>query len=69
MTHLRITWRKSAIGYRKDQGATIRSLGLHRLGHTVEHSDSPTLRGMIRKVRHLVDVATVEETGDAPERP
>ena len=56
---LRVTWRKSAIGYREDQKRTIQALGLRRLGHTVEHEDSRTVRGMITKVRHLVEVAEV----------
>jgi large subunit ribosomal protein L30 len=55
---LKITWVKSAIGQKEDQKRTIRALGLRRLGHTVVHSESPTVRGMIRKVKHLV---TVEE--------
>lgn len=58
---LRITWKKSAIGYKRDQKLTIRALGLRRLGQTVEHSDSPAVRGMIGKVRHLVEVAEVPE--------
>ena len=53
---LRITWKKSAIGYKEDQKRTIRALGLQRLGHSVEHSDNRAVRGMINKVRHLVDV-------------
>lgn len=56
MTTLRITWKKSAIGYGRDQKRTIRALGLRRLGQTVEHGDSRTVRGMIHKVRHLVSV-------------
>lgn len=55
---LKITWTKSAIGYAKDQKATIRALGLHKLHQSVEQPDTPSLRGMVRKVRHLV---TVEE--------
>ena len=54
---LRITWRKSAIGYRADQKRTIQALGLRRLGHAVEHDDTRAIRGMIVKVRHLVEVA------------
>jgi len=53
---LKVTYRKSAIGYARDQKATIAALGLKRLNQTVEHSDSPQLRGMLRKVRHLVEV-------------
>lgn len=58
---LRITWRKSAIGYSQDQKGTLRALGLRRLGQTVEHGESSTVRGMIHKVRHLV---TVEEESE-----
>ena len=56
MATIRVTYRKSAIGYAKDQKATIAALGLKRLHQTVEHQDSPTLRGMVHKVRHLVAV-------------
>jgi large subunit ribosomal protein L30 len=56
---LRITYTKSAIGYARDQKATVAALGLKKLNHTVEHNDSPQVRGMIHKVRHLV---TVEES-------
>jgi large subunit ribosomal protein L30 len=53
---LKVTWRKSAIGYKEDQKRTIEALGLKRLGHTVEHEDTRPIRGMILKVRHLVEV-------------
>ncbi len=59
MANLRIKYVKSAIGYPKDQKATIEALGFRKLQQTVEHNDHPTVRGMIRKVRHLV---LVEET-------
>ena len=61
MGRLRITWKKSAIGYQRDQKRTIRALGLRRLGQTVEHSDSRSVRGMITKVKHLVAVEEVKE--------
>jgi large subunit ribosomal protein L30 len=51
-----ITWTKSDIGYAQRQKDTIRSLGLHRLNQTVEKPDSPVIRGMVTKVRHLVSV-------------
>jgi large subunit ribosomal protein L30 len=54
-----VTWVKSGIGFSRDQRNTIQSLGLHRLNQTVEHDDSPSMRGMLLKVRHLVKV---EET-------
>jgi large subunit ribosomal protein L30 len=53
---LRITQRKSRNGCDKKQLATLRSLGLRRIGHSVEHYDSPQIRGMLHKVRHLVEV-------------
>lgn len=56
---LRITWRKSAIGYARDQKATIRALGLRRLHHSVEHPDTPSIRGMAQKVKHLVLVEEI----------
>ena len=59
MATLRVKWVKSAIGYSKDQKATIRALGLHKLQQTVEHEDNSVMRGMIRKVNHLVKVEEV----------
>jgi large subunit ribosomal protein L30 len=57
VSELRVTQRKSRNGADKSQLDTLRSLGLRRIGHTVEHADSPQVRGMIHKVRHLVEVA------------
>lgn len=57
MATVQITWRKSSIGYRQDQKDTIRKLGLRRLNQTVEQPDTPDIRGMIYKVRHLVEVS------------
>jgi len=56
---LRIRQVKSAGGHRFDQGQTIRALGLRHLNQVVEHNDTPQIRGMVFKVRHLVKV---EET-------
>ena len=56
MARLRIQWSRSLIGYERDQRRTIRALGLHRLHQTVEQEDTPTIRGMLHKVRHLVRV-------------
>ncbi len=53
---LKITWKKSAIGYQENQKRTIEALGLKRLGHTVEQPDNRAVRGMINAVRHLVEV-------------
>ena len=51
---LRITWTRSAIGYSVRHKATMKALGFHRLHETVEQVDSPSLRGMLLKVNHLV---------------
>jgi large subunit ribosomal protein L30 len=56
---LRITWVKSAIGYKQDQKDTIRSLGFRHLNQTIEVPDSPSIRGMIFKVKHLVSFEEV----------
>jgi large subunit ribosomal protein L30 len=53
---LRITWVKSSIGYAQDQKATIRALGLRRLGQSVVRPDNPSIRGMVQKVIHLVEI-------------
>jgi large subunit ribosomal protein L30 len=60
MATLRVTWTKSAIGYSEDQKQTIRSLGFRRLGETRECADNRTMRGMVVKVRHLVEVVEQE---------
>ena len=60
-TRVRVTYSKSAIGYSQDQKATVEALGLKRLHQTVEHTDTPQIRGMIHKVQHLV---TVDSFGD-----
>jgi large subunit ribosomal protein L30 len=57
---LKITLVKSPIGNRKDQKRTVYALGLKNLHSVVEHEDHPTIRGMINKVSHLVEVEEVE---------
>lgn len=61
MARLRVTWVRSSSGHKIDQKRTIKALGLRKLGHTVEHSDSASVRGMIYKVRHLVTVEEAKE--------
>ena len=56
MAKIKVTWKKSTIGFSLTQRRTIESLGLRRLNHTVEHEDTPSIRGMVSKVRHLVEV-------------
>jgi large subunit ribosomal protein L30 len=58
VSKLVVTQRKSRNGADKRQLDTLRSLGLRRIGHTVEHNDTPQVRGMIHKVRHLVEVSS-----------
>jgi large subunit ribosomal protein L30 len=59
MAKLLVTWVRGYQGRREDQKRTIKALGLRKLGHTVEHTDTPSVRGMITKVQHLL---AVEET-------
>ena len=61
MAKLRITYKKSVIGYNAKQKATIVALGLRHLHQTVEHTDTPVIRGMVNRVSHLVSVEAVEE--------
>jgi large subunit ribosomal protein L30 len=61
MTQLRVTQVRSLIDRPKDQKATVRALGLHRMHDSVLKEDRPDIRGMIAKVRHLVTVEEVTE--------
>ena len=54
---LKITLVKSVIGFNKTQAATVQGMGLRRINSSVELADTPATRGMIHKVRHLVEVA------------
>jgi large subunit ribosomal protein L30 len=56
MSTLKVTQLRSKNGSDKKQQDTLRSLGLRRIGQTVEREDTPQTRGMIHKVRHLVEV-------------
>jgi large subunit ribosomal protein L30 len=53
---IKLTLVRSPIGYPKEQKATVRALGFHRLHQTVEHKDTPVLRGMLSKVIHMIQV-------------
>ena len=53
---LKVTYVKSAIGYPQRHKDTVRALGLRKLGQSVEHKDTPVIRGMVHKVAHLVEV-------------
>jgi large subunit ribosomal protein L30 len=56
MAKLQITLVRSLIGRPEDQRATVRALGLTKTNSTIEHEDSPVIRGMIKKVIHLIKV-------------
>ena len=56
MAKVRITQVRSQIGESQRHRGTLRALGLGRIGKTAEHDDGPVLAGMLRKVRHLVEV-------------
>jgi len=56
VSKLKLTWKKSSIGYNKRQKLTVRALGLKRLNQSVEQEDNPAIRGMIKKVQHLIVV-------------
>lgn len=58
-SRLRITLVRSPIGYHHEQRDTVKALGLGKMWHTVEKDDTPSMRGMVHKVRHLVRVETV----------
>jgi large subunit ribosomal protein L30 len=62
---LRVTQIKSTISHIARNRATVRALGLKRIGHTVEIPDNPATRGMVRQVRFLV---TVEEVGGSSKK-
>ena len=56
MATIKIKQIKSKIGYPVDQKATLKALGLHKISQVVEKEDTPVIRGMIRKVHHLVTI-------------
>ncbi len=63
MSKLLVTQRRSRNGSDQRQRDTLRSLGLRRIGHSVEHEDTPQIRGMIAKVSHLVEVSSEDSNG------
>jgi len=56
---LKITLKKSTSNVKGDQVATVKALGLKKIGSCVEHEDTPQIRGMIRKVSHLIEVEEI----------
>ena len=60
MARVRVTQVRSKIGQSQRHRGTLRALGLGRIGRSAEHEESPTLAGMLRKVRHLVRVEEIK---------
>ena len=58
---LKVRQVRSTIGCRNDQIGTMKALGLKRIGSEKIHEDTPVIRGMIKKVQHLVNVEEIEE--------
>lgn len=56
MATIKVKQTKSRIGYPKDQKKTLDALGLTKMNRVVEHEDTPSIRGLIRKVNHLVTI-------------
>ncbi len=56
MAKLQITLKRSLIGRTQDQRATVEALGLRKINQTVEKEDNASIRGMVEKVKHLVEV-------------
>ncbi|MGI8532819.1 MAG: 50S ribosomal protein L30 [Geodermatophilaceae bacterium] len=65
MAQLRVTQTRSVIGTKKNQRATLRSLGLKRIHDVVVREDRPEFRGMVDTVTHLVSVEVVDEPADS----
>lgn len=59
MASLKVTLTKSTIGSKKDQIDTVAALGLHKIRDEKVHNDTPQIRGMVKKVNHLVKVEEI----------
>jgi len=66
---LKVTLKKGLVGRPADQRGTVRALGLKRIGQSVEKEDRPEIRGMIFKVKHLVEVEEIGRRGQKKSRP
>ena len=56
MAKIKVTQKRSAIKRPQNQKRTLEALGLRKIGHVVEHDDTPNILGMINKVKHLVSI-------------
>jgi len=68
MAQLKVTYTKSTIGYSHDQKQTVTSLGLRKIRQSVLLPDNPAVRGMVFKVRHLVEVEEVADVATSQTR-
>jgi len=59
MAKLKVTLKKSINNIKANQVATVKALGLKKIGSSVEHEDTPQIRGMIQKVNHLIEVEEI----------
>jgi large subunit ribosomal protein L30 len=66
---LKVTLKRGLVGRSADQRGTVRALGLKRIGHSVEKDDRPEIRGMIFKVKHLVEVEEIGKSGKKRSKP
>lgn len=64
---LRVTLKRSVIGYNKKQRATVRALGLGKIGSCAIHVDSDTIKGMVRSVRHLLSIEELQDPVEVTE--
>ncbi len=60
MSKLKITYVRSVIGRKEKQKRIVQALGLRKLNQTVEHQDNPAIRGMVEKVKHLVQLEVLD---------
>lgn len=64
---IKITLKKSVIGFDKTQKRTVKALGLGKIGSSVVQTENPAVLGMVRKVNHLLEVEQLEEPVEAKE--
>ena len=64
---LKVTLKKSFIGYDKTQRATVKALGLNKIGSSAIHAENDCMKGMIRKIRHLLEVVQVQDPVEVKE--
>jgi large subunit ribosomal protein L30 len=64
---LKVTLKKSMIGYDKRQRATVKALGLNKVGSSAVHADSDSIKGMIRKISHLLSVEPLSDPVEVQE--